>query len=71
MGVTTTNFWKTTIGKTVQAALYLGASAIISFLITQTSGNPELFGTLTPVVNVVLVLVKNLLDKNTPNTTSS
>lgn len=71
MGATQVNFWDTTIGKTLRAALYLAASAVISYVITQTSGNPQLFGTVTPIVNVVLVGVKNLLDKNTPNTTNS
>lgn len=49
--------------KILNAALYVGASAAISFLIAQTADNPDLFGVLTPVINIVLVTVKQLFTK--------
>lgn len=52
------NFKDTNIGKTAMAALYIGASAIIGFLISATAGDPELFGPLTALINVLLVFVK-------------
>lgn len=44
--------------KIVKTALYIGVSAIISYLITLTTEQPELFGPLTAIVNIVLVTVK-------------
>lgn len=45
------------IGK---AALYIGLSAVISYLITLIADQPELFGPLTPIVNIVLVTLKQV-----------
>lgn len=44
--------------KIAKAALYVGASAIISYLISLMANDPQAFGYLTPVVNVLLVTVK-------------
>lgn len=44
--------------KVLKAALYVGVSAILDYLISQTTGTQ--FGTLTPVINVVLVFTKQL-----------
>lgn len=43
----------------VKVALYVGLSAGLDFLISQSTGSA--FGVLTPVINVVLVLVKKAL----------
>lgn len=64
------DFLKTNIGKTVITAGYLAVSAIISYLVTATTNDPQLFGPITAVVNVLLVLVKTTLDDSTPNLTS-
>ena len=45
------------IGK---AALYVGLSAVISYLITLIANQPELFGPLTPIINIVLVTLKQV-----------
>lgn len=52
------SFKDTNIGKTAVAALYIAASAVVAYLISATAGSPELFGPLTPLVNVLLVFVK-------------
>lgn len=44
--------------KIVKVALYAGASAGISALIALIAANPLLFGVLTPVVNILLVTLK-------------
>lgn len=49
--------------KIAKAALYVGASAVISYLITVLTDQPELFGPLTPLVNVVLVTLKQAFTK--------
>lgn len=67
MGAQKVNFWDTTVGKTFRAAIYLGASVIISYFVSAVAQDPNLFGVLTPVINVVLVAAKNYFDKSTPN----
>jgi len=49
--------------KILKAAVYVGLSAIISYFITVLADQPELFGPLTPVVNVVLVTLKQAFTK--------
>jgi len=49
--------------KILKAALYVGASAIISYLITVITDQPELFGPLTPLANVILVTLKQAFTK--------
>jgi fatty acid desaturase len=46
--------------KIAKTALYLAVSAVVSYLITLTTQNPELFGPLTVVVNLVLVFLKQV-----------
>lgn len=50
--------------KILKTALYIGASAIVSYLITLTTDNPDLFGPLTVVVNLVLVFLKQVFTEN-------
>ena len=44
--------------KILKAGAYAGVSAIIAGLIAAIAANPLLFGVLTPVINVLLVVVK-------------
>lgn len=52
---------KEQIIKIVRAAVYVGLSAAIDFLISQTTGTQ--FGVFTPVINIVLVSLKQLVTK--------
>ena len=45
------------IGKT---ALYIAVSAVISYFITLVAQQPQMLGIYTPIVNVVLVTLKQL-----------
>ena len=47
----------------LKAGLYVGVSAVLAFFISVVTENPDLFGTLTPVVNVVLVTVKKVFSE--------
>lgn len=64
------DFLKTNVGKTVKTAAYIAASAVVSYIITAITNDPQLFGPITAVINVLLVLVKTTLDESTPNLTS-
>jgi len=46
--------------KVFKAALYVGVSAVLSYLISALTSDPDSFGVLTPIVNVVLVTLKQL-----------
>ncbi len=63
----TTTFWDTTIGKTAKAAGYLAVSAVIGYGISLAADDPTVFGIATPVVNVVLVALKNAVDPTVAN----
>lgn len=54
---------KTQAVKIGKAALYLGLSAAISYVISLIANDPSLFGPLTPIVNIVLVTLKQLFTK--------
>lgn len=47
--------------KVLKAAAYVGASAVLDYLISQTSGTQ--FGTLTPIINIGLVFLKQVFTK--------
>lgn len=65
---TKTSFWKTNIGKTIQTAGYLALSAVLTYLVTATTNDPQLFGPLTAAINLVLVfVVKTWFSPTTPN----
>jgi len=49
--------------KILKTALYIAASAVISYLITVVTDQPELFGPLTPIVNIILVTLKQAFTK--------
>ena len=44
--------------KIIKATLYVSASAGISYLISLIANKPDLFGQLTPLVNILLVSIK-------------
>lgn len=49
--------------KIVKATVYVGLSAAISYVITLIANDPALFGPLTPIVNIILVFLKQLFTK--------
>jgi hypothetical protein len=51
-------FWDTDLGKTVKVAVYLALSSVVGYLITASTNDPQLFGPVTALVNVLLVFVK-------------
>ena len=55
------NITKAQALKVGKAALYVGISAILAFLIAFVTDNPEMFGIYTPIINVVLVFLKQLV----------
>lgn len=54
------------LAKILKAAGYVGLSALISGLIALIASNPVLFGVLTPVVNILLVTLKQAITTETP-----
>ena len=44
--------------KILKVAVYVSVSAFLSAIIAKLADNPELFGPLTPIINVVLVTIK-------------
>lgn len=54
---------KTQAEKILKATIYVALSAGISYLITLVTNQPELFGPITPIVNIVLVTLKQLFTK--------
>lgn len=51
---------KTQALKIAKAALYVGLSAILGYFIAFVQGNPEMFGVYAPIINIVLVTVKQV-----------
>lgn len=51
---------KTQALKIAKAALYVGLSAILGYFIAFVQGNPEMFGIYAPIINIVLVTVKQV-----------
>jgi len=51
---------KAQAGKILKTIGYVAASAVISYLLTLITDQPELFGVFTPLINVVLVALKQL-----------
>jgi hypothetical protein len=63
-----TDFWNTNYGKTLKAMAWSAGSAALAYLITETTKDPALFGTLTVFINTALVFVqKTFFSKQTPN----
>lgn len=54
------NITKEQAVKILKAAGYLAASTVISYFITVLTDQPDLLGVFTPIVNVVLVTIKQL-----------
>jgi hypothetical protein len=53
------------LAKILKAAGYVGLSALVSGLIALIASNPVLFGALTPIVNILLVTIKQALTTDT------
>lgn len=45
----------------LKVAAYLAASAVVSYILTLTTDNPEFFGPITPLVNLGLVALRDML----------
>ena len=61
-------FMNTNIGKTLKATAYIAVSAVVAYLISATANDPELFGPLTALINVLLVyLKKTFFESDTVN----
>lgn len=54
-------FFESKIGKVIKAGAYVAVSTLISFLITATAEDPELFGALTIFINMLLVFIAKSL----------
>ncbi|MDI3211752.1 hypothetical protein [Arthrobacter sp. AL12] len=63
-----TQFWNTNVGKTLKAAAWSAVSAVLAYIITATTNDPELFGPTTVFINTALVFVqKTFLSNQTAN----
>lgn len=51
---------KTQLLKVAKTAAYVAISAVLAFLIAFVTDNPELFGIYAPIVNVVLVTLRQV-----------
>ena len=52
------NITKEQAAKIARAALYLAVSTVISYFITLLAETPDLLGVYTPIVNIILVTLK-------------
>lgn len=52
--------------KVLKATVYVAISAALAFLIAFVTDNPEMFGIYAPIINVVLVTLKQIF--TTPDT---
>lgn len=48
----------------IKVAAYLAASAVLTYLITLTTDNPEFIGPLTPLVNLALVAARDMVTED-------
>ncbi len=46
--------------KILKATLYVAISAVLGYLLSLVQGNPEMFGIYAPIINVVLVTLKQV-----------
>ena len=51
---------KAQVVKVLKTAAYVGVSAVLGYLITLTTDQPELFGVFTGLINIGLVTIKQL-----------
>ena len=54
-------FTKEQMVKLGKVSTYIAVSAVISFLISKMTDDPNLFGQLTPLVNLLLVGIKQFV----------
>lgn len=50
--------------KLAKVAVYIGVSSILTYIVTAMQGDPELFGELTPIINLILVGVVDKLKES-------
>jgi hypothetical protein len=58
---------QTTLQKVGITLLWVVASSVLSFVLSTVTNHPELFGIYAPIINIVLVTIKSLIDPNVPN----
>lgn len=51
--------------KILKTAAYVAVSAVLGFLISLVADQPELFGVFAPIINVVLVTIRQALKEPT------
>ena len=61
MKLTVTKLSKKQALDLVKVAAYLAVSAVLTYVITLSTDNPEFFGPLTPMVNLALVAARDFL----------
>lgn len=44
-----------------KVALYVGFSSVVSYFITETAKQPDMFGAYTVIINSLLVFIKGLI----------
>ena len=58
------NITKVQALKILQTAAYVAISAVLGFLISVVTDQPELFGVFAPIINIVLVTIKQAVTDN-------
>lgn len=55
------NITKAQALKILKTAAYVAISAVLGFLISVVTDSPELFGVFAPIINIVLVTIKQVV----------
>ncbi len=55
------NITKAQALKILKTAAYVAISAVLGFLISVVTDQPELFGVFAPIINIVLVTIKQVV----------
>lgn len=58
------NITKAQALKILKTAAYVAISAVLGFLISVVTDQPELFGVFAPIINIVLVTIKQAVTDN-------
>jgi hypothetical protein len=58
---------QSTLQKVALTVLWVAVSASLGAFISLITQTPDLFGAYTPIINIVLVALKNIVDPNVPN----
>lgn len=57
-------FTKNQALKIAKTALYIGVSAVLGYLITLTTNDPQMFGAYTAIINLALVTLKQFVTED-------